>query len=356
MQKQKVVTVVLNDSGEHVLEELTLLGDRSTISSARILRDTGEMIAPVTIARTGVMLYKAKELGGLFADRDPESIVRVMTKPEVLFDSATIEACRSIPLTVEHPADDVNIGNNKTLQKGFLEGVPYADGSALAGHVVINDSGAINLVDSGIDQISLGHKSKLVRVDDNADYDCEKTTIVPNHIAIVRRGRAQTTRIGDSGEEISIVDADVHAVTVAERDAALEKVSTLEAKLADAQAAVLSEADVTKLVEERAKARLDLLTQVATLGDSMKALDFTGKTESEIKRMVVCALSDKDLSDKSDIYIDTRFEIALEDSDENIVNLSDALSKSLQTPEEKTEKKPSVAEEALARRNARYAK
>lgn len=355
MQKTKVLTVSLNDSGESPSEELVLLGDRSTISSSRILRDTGEMIAPVTIARTGIMLYKAKELGGLFNDKDPESVVRVMTKPEVLFDKNTIEACRSIPLTIKHPANDVNIKNNKELQKGFLEGVPHQDGSALAGYVVINDSDAISLVDSGIDQVSLGHKSRLLRVDDNAEYDCEKLTIIPNHIAIVRSGRAHTTRIGDSGEEISIVDADVHAVAVAERDAALEKVKLLETKLSDALSSSLSEDDISKLVEDKAKSRLNLLTQISYLGDSVKGLDFSGKDEAEIKRMVVTALSDKDMTNKSDVYISTRFEIALEDSDENVVTLSDALAKSLSSTQEPS-KKPNAAEEAKARRAARYTK
>jgi len=347
------VLVTLNDDGETVLSEteLLVLGDKHTISSTRILRDTGEMIAPVTIARTGIMLYKAKELGDLFKDRDPESLVRVMTKPEVLFDQATIDSCRSIPLTIGHPKDDVDISNSKELQKGFLEGVPVPDGSSLAGHVVLNDRAAVALVDSGIDQVSLGHKSKLVRVDNNPDYDCEKTTITANHIAIVRRGRAQTTRIGDDGSEVAIIDRAAFDTVEAERDALKDKLAVSEQKLADALQTRLSDEDLDKMVDSRVKARLALLVDVARLGDEFSSMDFTGKSEIEIKRDVVTKIRG-DISNKNDSYVDAAFDLALQDSGE--ITLSDALSTSLSAPEEKPAKKVSVRDEALARRNERY--
>lgn len=349
------VLVTLNDDGETVLSEteLLVLGDKHTISSTRILRDTGEMIAPVTIARTGIMLYKAKELGDLFKDRDPESLVRVMTKPEVLFDQATIDSCRSIPLTIGHPKDDVDISNNKELQKGFLEGIPVPDGSSLAGHVVLNDRAAVALVDSGIDQVSLGHKSKLVRVDNNPDYECEKTTITANHIAIVRRGRAQTTRIGDDGSEVAIIDRAAFDIVEAERDALKDKLAVSEQKLADALQTRLSDEDLDKMVDSRVKARLALLVDVAKLGDEFTAMDFTGKSEIEIKRDVVTKIRG-DISNKNDAYVDAAFDLALHDSGE--ITLSDALSTSLSAPDEKPVKKVSVRDEALARRNERYNK
>jgi len=348
--------VTLNDDGEHVITEteVMVLGDKHTISSTRVLRDTGEMIAPVTIARTGIMLYKAKELGDLFKDRDPESIIRVMTKPEVLFDQATIDSCRSIPLTIGHPKDDVDISNNKELQKGFLEGLPVPDGSSLAGHVVINDSAAVALVDSGIDQISLGHKSKLVRVDNNPDYECEKTSISANHIAIVRRGRAQTTRIGDDGSEVAIVDRDLYDAVEAERDALKDKLAAVEQKLADALEAQLSDEDINNKVEERVKSRLALLVDVAKLGDEFSAMDFTGKSEIEIKRDVVTKIRGESVAKKNNAYVEAAFELALEDSGE--LTLSDALNNAMMTPEPPRVKEPSEREKALARRAARYNK
>ncbi|HEI0612402.1 TPA: DUF2213 domain-containing protein [Escherichia coli] len=351
----KKVPVTLYDE-ETVTSSVVMFEDRQTIQSARILRDSGEMIAPVTIARTGVMPYMAKELGPDFADLPPNQVVRVMTPPEVLFDSATIELCRSAPVTVGHPKEDVSLANNKELQKGFIEGLPLADGSHLSGFIVLNDEATIKLVDSGVDQTSWGH-SAVVERRAGEGYDAIKTKITAvNHLAIVQRGRAQTTRIGDSGEEVVFVDQALFDTVEAERDSALSKVATLEQKLADSEKAKLSDEAIQAIVDERVKARSELLLSVCKLGDEFAAMDFTGKSEKEIKREVVSKLHDADLSAKSDDYIDVRFEIALEDCD--TVGLSDALSASILKSHEAEEnaKKPNAREEAIARREQRYNK
>lgn len=354
VKQNQIQMVQLND--EDTVGEVVLLTDKATLTTRR-LRDSGELLAECTIARTGIMLYKAKELGEIAKHLDPEKICRVRTKPEVLFDEATIEGCRSIPVTIGHPKDDVSISNNKELQKGFIEGRPVPDGSFLAATLVLNDADAIRLVDSGVDQISLGHNARLeVSTDDEADFD--KVKIVPNHAAIVRRGRAQTTRIGDSGEEIAIVDKATFDIVEAERDDALSKIGVLEQKLADAEAAKLSDEAINAEVEKRCVARTNLLIEVAKLGDSVDGLDFSGKSEIEIKRLVVNKLHDKDFSDKSNDYIEARFDAALEDS--SSVTLGDALNQSIlhdsDEDAQQKKRKPSIVDEALARRNARYNK
>lgn len=346
--------IQLND--EDTVGEVVLLTDKATLSTRR-LRDTGEMFAECTIARAGIMLYKAKELGEIAKHLDPEKICRVRTKPEVLFDEATIEGCRSIPVTIGHPSTDVDIKNNKELQKGFIEGRPTPDGSFLAATIVLNDAAAIKLVDSGVDQLSLGHNALLeVSDDDEADFD--KVLIRPNHAAIVRRGRAQTTRIGDSGEEIAIVDRATFDVVEAERDDLKATVSKLEAKLADAESARLSDEEIQAQVNGKVEARFNLLKDLARLGDEFTTIEFGNKSDAEIRREVVSKLHDADFSEKSDDYISARFDAALEDCES--VTLSDALNDSLANGaiEEKARntRKPSVREEALARRAARLNK
>ena len=346
--------VQLND--EDTVGEVVLLNDKATLTTRR-LRDSGEMLAECTIARTGIMMYKAKELGDIAKHLDPETICRVRTKPEVLFDEATIEGCRSIPVTIGHPKDDVSIKNNKQLQKGFIEGRPNPDGSFLAASIVLNDADAIRLVDSGVDQISLGHNA-LLAVCEDGEADFDKIKIVPNHAAIVVRGRAQTTRIGDSGEEIAIVDKATFDIVEAERDDALTKIGVLEQKLADANAAKLSDEEINAEIEKRCTARTNLLIEVAKLGDAVDGLDFVGKSEIEIKRLVVNKLHDKDFSGKSDDYVVSRFDTAIESS--SSVTLGDALNQSLLHMSDKDnqdkQRKPNIVDEALARRNARFNK
>lgn len=350
MSKDRNDYVMLLD--EESVETTVLLGDRSTISSTRTLRDTGEMFAQVTIARTGIMLYKAKELGKVAEHLPPEKICRVRTKPEVLFDQATIDGCRSLPITINHPKDDVDINNNKELQKGFLEGVPTPDGSHLAGTLVLNDKQAIALVDAGVDQVSLGHKALLVPCDDEeADFD--KVKIIPNHVAIVRRGRAQTTRIGDDGSEIDIVDKATFDVVEAQRDDALAALEVMKQRLADAESVRMSDEAIQAEVETRTQKRVELLTNIAKLGDEYTSLDFSGKSDKEIKVMVVNKLHDKDFSDKSEDYLDARLDTAFEGN--SGVSLTDALSVSLAQDKQKQSEAPkkSPRQAALERRAAR---
>ena len=353
-QKQSNMVMLFDEDS---VGQVVLLGDKATISSARTLRDTGEMFAPVTIARTGIMLYKAKELGSVAAHLPPEQICRVRTKAEVLFDQATIDSCRSLPITVGHPKDDVDINNNKELQKGFLEGSPTPDGSHLAATLVLNDKQTIALVDAGVDQVSLGHNAELVVCnDEEADFD--KIKIVANHVAIVRRGRAQTTRIGDNGEEIEIIDKAQYDVLEAQRDTAIAEVAVLKQKLADEESARLTDEAIKAEVEKRCNARMELLVNIAKLGDEFAQMDFSGKSDKEVKVMVVNKLYDKDFSDKSEDYLNARLDSAFEG--EGGVTLSDALAVSMQTlsDEELKAKEPrkSLREEALERRAQRYNK
>lgn len=352
MQTKQPQFVQLNDEETVVVKPVVLLNDKATLTTRR-LRDSGEMIAECTIARTGIMLYKAKELGEVAAHLPPDQICRVRTKPEVLFDEATIEGCRSIPVTIGHPKDDVSIKNNKELQKGFIEGRPTADGSFLAASIVLNDEAAIRLVDSGTDQISLGHNAVLeASTDEGVDFD--KVVIKPNHAAIVIRGRAQTTRIGDSGEEIEIVDKNKFDELEAQRDGLQTKVESLTTKLADAESARLSDEAINQMVDERVTARFNLLKDIARLGDEYSSIDFTGMDELGMKRAVVAKLRDADMSNKTADFINARFEIALEDCDE--ITLSDVLSISIQHAPAAEKKEPNERDKALARRNERFNK
>ncbi|MFZ4217053.1 DUF2213 domain-containing protein [Enterobacter ludwigii] len=418
------VEVMLRDSDE-VSAELLTLGDKLDIpSTKREFRSSGEMIAPCTIARTGVMLYKAKNLGQLFSDRDPESIVRVMTTPEELFSAASIESYRSCPITFKHPKDgkgndvDVTLENNKELQKGMLEGLPVRDGDDLSGTVVINDQDTINLVDDGCDQLSSGQKALVVRVTGKG-WDAEKRNIRANHIAIVPRGRAQTARILDSGEEIfedddiplpddgktsptppkpestpptppkelNLADVDMlqaeldeykvkhdkvvkannelsvklHdaeeslTTTYAQLTSANSQIEALKVQLANEKAKNVTEEEFQRRVEDHAAGRIELLSQVAKLGDNFDGLELRNKSDVDIKREVLTRLHDSDFSDKSSEYINARFDMALTDSEE--ITLSDALSSSMLSgsdPEKKKYKNPAL--EAKARRQEKYNK
>lgn len=322
-----------------------LFQDKLNIPTQRKFKDSGQMIAPCSIARTGVMSYLAKECGDAFKDRDPMSIVKIATLAEDLFCKDSIESYRSAPITVGHPEDDVNTENFKDLVKGMLEGLPLRDGELLSATLVLNDADAISITKQSDSQLSSGHTARLVLCDAAVTgYDAKKTHIRCNHVAIVSRGRAGAeVRIADAdavaeevfvepvfdaeGNEVKPVEVPaavvpavvvepvaaevVEPVAVALGDvAALAiEVAQLTVKLEDAQAEIktLKLIDIDTLVQER----LELVSNVLKLADGIVV---TGKSAMELKREVVAKCRDADMTGKSDAYIEARYEVLLEDA------------------------------------------
>lgn len=319
--------------------------DKLNIPTQRKFKDSGQMIAPCSIARTGVMSYLAKECGDAFKDRDPMSIVKIATLAEDLFCKDSIESYRSAPITVGHPEDDVNTENSKDLVKGMLEGLPLRDGELLSATLVLNDADAISITKQSDSQLSSGHTARLVLCDAAVTgYDAKKTHIRCNHVAIVSRGRAGAeVRIADAdavaeeafvepvfdaeGNEVKPVEVPVavvpdvvvepvaaevvEPVAVALGDAAALaiEVAQLTVKLEDAQAEIktLKLIDIDTLVQER----LELVSNVLKLADGIVVV---GKSALELKREVVAKCRDADMTGKSDAYIEARYEVLLEDA------------------------------------------
>ena len=306
--------------------------DKLHMPTKRKFKISGQMIAPCSIARTGIMEYKAKECGSAFKDHDPESIVKIMTLAEDLFDEASIESYRSAPITVGHPTVDVDTENAKDLLKGVLEGMPMKDesGEMLIGTLVINDADTIALVRANTNQLSSGHTASLVMCDyDSVGYHAKKTNIRANHIAIVPKGRAGVAAIEDSAAELEevveeqetvdvvpevVLEAVVEDVKVVDAALVLEvetlkaKLDSTEAKLTDALATVAKLQDIDALVEQR----MAFVAEVLSICDG---IDVKGKSQIEIKREVVTKACPTAPANMSDQYVEVRYGILLEDKD-----------------------------------------
>lgn len=312
--------------------------DKLQIPSSRKLQATGQMIAEGAIARTGVLRYQAKDLGSMFSDKDPSEVIRVAQLSEDLFSEETLEKFRSAPITIGHPEQDVDTHNMKELGKGTLEGKPYKEDNHLAANLVLSDAEAIELVNSGVSELSVRAYYTLTRCDDSEDYDAVRTIQTVNHVAIVERGRAGATcRISDSEdgeiteelvadiipieegkeevveeiveeviEEVEVVDSSL-SDALSEVEALKAKLDALQSKLDDALCQIPTQEDIDAKVETR----LEFLSKVQKLSD----VDTVGKSESEIKASVVAKVTGLTLNDKSDDYIDARFQILLEDSE-----------------------------------------
>lgn len=315
--KLNSITLSFHDEAEDVVRLIDRCFDLPT---QRKFKDSGAMVAPATIARTGIMEYSAGQLGALFSDRPATELIKVMTRAEDLFCADSLESYRSAPITIGHPDGDVTVENADILQKGNLDGIPFQDGENLAGNIVLTQVEALNLVDAGVDQLSSGHDAKLVRLSDEdalkLGYHAYKTGIRCNHIAIVPRGRAGNAKIADEEEQVKMYDQDFVSGLEAKLDAAQTEAEELKVKLADAQTKLSDEA-----IEARVKARLEFLQEAAQFTDA----DLTGLSVLEAKRVALKDACGKDYADRDEAFINVRYDILVEEGFEAETDMSQAL-------------------------------
>ena len=347
--------------------------DKLHMPTKRKFKMSGQMIAPCTIARTGIMEYQAKDLGAQFKDHAPDDIIKVMTLPEDLFDAASIDSYRAAPFTVGHPKDDVDTENAKDLMKGMLEGTPCKDesGEELVGTMVLNDADTIALVRSNVNQLSSGHNAVLVLCDfDSVGYHAKKTNIRANHIAIVPKGRAGVASIADSADveeevidDVAVILPVIEVAKVADAgtevkvaDAALvAEVETLKAKLDDVTAKLadaLAVGEKFKDIDAQVEARMEFVSQALKLAD----VDVKGLTKLEIMRAVVTKVCPSAPVSMSDQYVEVRYGILLEDKDyvkDESTDMTQALRDTIgvTTKPVVTPAKNETAREAMIKRN-----
>lgn len=167
-------------------------------SSREVLPGTGFLRAPAKIARTGIQVYSAKELG---LDGGPQKLVKLYRPPEEVAKSA--KTFESAPMTNEHPPRGVDASNWKLLAVGDVRDVSMA-GEELSACVIVRDTDTIGLVQDGKAELSCGYEFNLDMTPgttpDGQSYDGIQRDIEGNHVAIVDRGRAGArVRIGDRG-------------------------------------------------------------------------------------------------------------------------------------------------------------
>lgn len=301
------------------------LQDRINLPTERKFTDSGQLIVPCAFARTGTQVYTAAQLG--LKDKDQDERITVHRKEEAVFDSVSMNSFRSVPVTIGHPKEDVSAENASALQKGFLEGLPSRDEDKLKGTLVITDAEAIEVIDSGVVELSAGYKCDLYL--DEAGDICQ-TNIRANHIAIVPKGRAGAAcRIADEDSmpdkkvntDVELKDA-LEAAGVKLTDAEAE-LATTKTKLTDALALVATTSAKLDAVEVKlADAAKDLDNKVVELADTLISaksladdIDYAGKSVPDIKRLAVSKLLGVDLADKCDAYVAARFDVLLEDSE-----------------------------------------
>lgn len=327
--------------------------DRVTVGDTKLTKE-GYLVATARVARTGVQLYLADELGDVATAAGFKSgdVVRVYRHEDQVFSDSVKRSITRVPVTVNHPPENVTADNWSRYAVGEVGDAMSTDGVWLVVNPMIKDAAAIEAAKTTHREISMGYTADIVAARDGLDADFEMKSLHMNHLALVPAGRAGSqARIGDSWGIEPIKDFQPgrtpinrergghtmttktvvlgdRAVQVAVDDAAeVERFKDAQAKaLADAEAKYTAaiEARDEEIGELKAKlqkaedaAKIDVDALVAartTLVGQVKALDAsidpTGLTDSELKKAAVVAkLGAEAVKDASDAEVNGMFKV-----------------------------------------------
>ncbi|MFM0044115.1 DUF2213 domain-containing protein [Paraburkholderia sediminicola] len=158
----------------------------------------------VPIARIGTQDYAGIELPDIEPSKD--GLIIVDRDAEVVFSPETFASLIGKPVTIGHPEGEVNPENWSALAKGSTHNPRRGAGDQsdlLIADLLITDKFAINEVrNNGLKGISVGYDADYEQI---APGRARQTTIVANHVALVRNPRCgatcsvqdSTTSLGD---------------------------------------------------------------------------------------------------------------------------------------------------------------
>lgn len=264
----------------------------------------GYLIATSKVARTGVQLYRAREIGdvAIAAGFDGDDVVRVYRHEDQVFSDEAMKSLTRVPVTIDHPTELVDADNWADLAVGEVGDAFKREGDWIVVQPMIKDSAAVLAAKTTHKEISMGYTAEIVKARDGIDADFEMANIRYNHLAIVPKGRAgaearigdadnwgvapvtvedkkmtvelKTVILGDKAVEVKATDADTVASLLKDHktivDAKDAEIVGLTAKLAAAEAKVLSDAQLDELVAKRAESKEKRAKVLGVLKDAAK--------------------------------------------------------------------------------------
>jgi cation transport regulator ChaB len=255
--------------------------------------DAGYLVAMPRIARTGIQIYKGKELG-----RPEMDDVRVYRPEAVVFAKDSLHSYAGRPITNDHPPVLVNSKNWKKFSVGILGSEVLRDGDYIRVPTMFMDHDAVRDVQNGKRQLSLGYTMDLKwesgRTPTGEAYDAFQTDIRANHLALVRAARGGSAlAIGDQTEETFSGDVVRRLADEIERRNRKEKdTMTEELKSVTIDGLAVAMTDMASKVVERHL--LALQKQIDTLSAKLKEEEETSKKSKDAIDESAKAIATKD--------------------------------------------------------------
>ena len=301
------------------------------------------------ISRSGKQDYFAGELG--LNDRMPHERISLERPIAEVTDSISVASFLNMPITDEHPeGGKVGPENFSKFSKGTVTDAEPTDSGHVKCSMIIYDASLIRKIEGGKTELSAGYTAELEFSDDGKTAIQRK--IRGNHVAFVDAARCgKECSIFDNKpmEETNMAKLNIDGVEYEVSDSVapiinktVKKLEKVEKSLIDSQAEVSKQKALADAAEEKAKAAEKKLedeeeddeekkmenekkiqdavnARLGTLISASKFLkdyDPTGKSLLEIKTDVLNdAMPELDLTDKDEMYVNTRFDILVEDQD-----------------------------------------
>lgn len=326
-------------------KEGLMLYDAVELAKPRFTKD-GYLVGEARVARTGIQLYIASELG---LDGDPTKVIRVYRPPEEVFATDAMVSYAHRPITDEHPPKMVDAESWKKVSRGQTGDEVMRDGDVVRVPVMLMDAEIINAWKGGKKELSMGYTMDLDMTagvtDSGEQYDAVQRNLRMNHLALVARARGGSQlRLGDGYVEEPQMETKLKTVTVdglavettepgaqaiaklqddkARLKGDMEKAATDHAAALAAKDKELAEKDAEidvlkgKVLDEAAldaevKKRADLIAVAKQIANK----DYTGKSADEIcKTAVIAKLGAAVVDGKSAEYIQARFDILADEA------------------------------------------
>lgn len=153
-------------------------------SGKAIKTEQGYLKVPVTATRVGVLTYK----------RGDGSIIRELRPHDEVFKPESMDTLKMVPVTNRHPTVLLDANNTKEFMCGMTSEIVEKRDIYLDTFAVITDGQTISEIENqGLREVSCGYQCELEETPGTFDgqaYDVIQRNIKYNHVAVVDKGRA----------------------------------------------------------------------------------------------------------------------------------------------------------------------